>query len=272
MCSVGRDAVVDVLATAADAEFEVSNGATFVALNALLMRRYMYEYNAIRLDFAAFSEVAHANATTNPNARFRNGLDRAGYLTSRIVADPIAVHDASPIADGAAAVVLSTQKFAKRKTKPVEIAGSACATDTLSLQRRENPMRLRPVADSARSALKQAGRRPCDIDLFEAHDAFTIMAALSLEASGFTPYGTATRFAREQGIHREGTLPMCTFGGLKARGHPVGASGAYQVVEATLQLRREAGANQVPSASSAMTQSIGGSGATAVTHVLVRRD
>jgi acetyl-CoA C-acetyltransferase len=152
----------------------------------------------------------------------------------------------------------------------VDLVGSACATDTLSLQERSDPLWLEAVEESAHAALDQAGMRHADVDLFELHDAFTIVSALSLEASGFTPRGTALKFAREQGIDRNGALPISTFGGLKARGHPVGASGTYQIVEATLQLRHQAGPNQVSSPTVAMTQSIGGSGATAITHILKR--
>lgn len=270
MVGRSKEAVTSALASAADFDREVSQGATFAALNALLMQRYMYEYNAIRLDFSVFAEVAHHNAVSNPNARLRNGCSLENYLTGKMVAEPVGLYDASPIADGAAAVVLGSERYARQQNKRVDIVGSACATDTLSLGQRRDPLWLRAIEESAHAALDQATLRHSDIDLLELHDAFTIMAALSLESSGFAPRGTAPKFAREQGIHRTGRLPISTFGGLKARGHPVGASGAYQIVEATLQLRGEAGENQVPSASVAMTQSIGGSGATAITHVLKR--
>jgi len=270
MSGLPKEELVRALASAADFQREVVNDASFAALNALLMQRYLYEYNAMRLDFFVFAEVAHQNALSNPNARLRGGCSLDQYLSSRMVADPIGVYDASPIADGAAAVVLTDSRLAAEKDKRIDLVGSACATDTLSLQERADPLWLSAVEESAHAALDQAGLMHGDVDLFELHDAFTIMAALCLESSGFTPRGTATTFAREQGIHLGGALPISTLGGLKARGHPVGASGAYQVVEATLQLRGEAGPNQVPDASVAMTQSIGGSGATAVTHVLRR--
>ena len=270
MSGLPKEELVRALASAADFQREVVNDASFAALNALLMQRYLYEYNAMRLDFFVFAEVAHQNALSNPNARLRGGCSLDQYLSSRMVADPIGVYDASPIADGAAAVVLTDSRLAAEKDKRIDLVGSACATDTLSLQERADPLWLSAVEESAHAALDQAGLMHGDVDLFEVHDAFTIMAALCLESSGFTPRGTATTFAREQGIHLGGALPISTLGGLKARGHPVGASGAYQVVEATLQLRGEAGPNQVPDASVAMTQSIGGSGATAVTHVLRR--
>ncbi len=270
MTGISSEALTRALASAADFNLEVVHGATFVALNALLMQRYLYEYNAPRLDFAVFAEVAHQNAMSNPNARLREGCSREDYLTSRMLAEPLRLFDASPVADGAAAVVLGRRRQARRQEKVVDLVGSACATDSLSLQERDDPLWLEAVEHSAHAALDQADLRHADVDLFELHDAFTIVAALSLEASGFTPRGTAPQFARERGIHRRGALPISTFGGLKARGHPVGASGVYQVVEATLQLRGEAGPNQVRSPSVAMTQSIGGSGATAITHVLKR--
>jgi len=270
MSGLPKEDLVRALASAADFQREVVNDATFAALNALLMQRYLYEYNAMRLDFFVFAQVAHQNAVSNPNARLRGGCSLEEYLSSRMVADPIGVYDASPIADGAAAVVLTDSRLAAPKEKRIDIVGSACATDTLSLQERADPLWLSAVEESTHSALEQAGLDHGDIDLFELHDAFTIMAALCLESSGFTPRGTATMFAREQGVHLGGALPISTLGGLKARGHPVGASGTYQIVEATLQLRGEAGPNQVPGASVAMTQSIGGSGATAVTHLLKR--
>jgi len=270
MSGVPKDDLVRALASAADFQREVVNDATFAALNALLMQRYLYEYNAMRLDFFTFAQVAHENAVSNPNARLRGGCLLDEYLSSRMVADPIGIYDASPIADGAAAVVVTDSRFAAEKGKRIDIVGSACATDSLSLQERSDPLWLSAVEESTHSALDQARLAHSDVDLFELHDAFTIMAALCLESSGFTPRGTATTFVRDQGIHLRGELPISTLGGLKARGHPVGASGAYQIVEATMQLRGEAGPNQVPGAAVAMTQSIGGSGATAVTHVLKR--
>lgn len=273
MTGIPRDRLTRALASAADFEREVTNEASFVGLNALLMQRYLYEYNAMRLDFSVFAEVAHHNATTNPNARLRGGCEQEDYLTARMVADPIGLYDASAIGDGAAAVVLACPRYAARSRKDkvvVDLVGSACASDTLSLQERRDPLWLDAVEESTHAALDQAGLYHDEIDLFELHDAFTIIAALSLESGGFASRGMATKFAHQQGIHRQGKLPISTFGGLKARGHPVGASGTYQIVEATLQLRGEAGVNQVPSPSVAMTQNIGGTGATVVTHILKR--
>lgn len=259
------------LASAADADYEVVHGITFVALNALIMQRYMYEYKVQRQDFAGFALNAHTNGAGNPNAMFQRPISREAFLNSGMVADPIGLLDASPMADGAAAVILCPTEQAREFTeKAVRVRGSAVATDTLSVHDRRDPLWLQAAEDSARKAYRQAGVKPEDIDFFELHDAFTIMAALSLEASGFAGRGQGTWLARDGEITLEGKIPVTTQGGLKARGHPVGATGLYQIVEAAQQLRGEAGVNQVAGAHLGMTQNIGGSGATIITHIFER--
>ena len=259
------------LAQAADADYEVVHGISFVALNALLMRRYMYEYNVQHEAFAGFSINAHANAVGNPNAMFRRLITLEGFKKAAMIADPINLLDSSPMADGAAAVILCPTEQAREFTKKaVRIAGSAMATDSLSIHDRHDPVWLQASQDSAQRAYHQAGVGPDDIDLFELHDAFTIMAALSLEATGFAERGKGWQLAVEGDIRPDGHIPVCTMGGLKARGHPVGATGLYQIVEATQQLREEAGDCQLPNVRLAMAQNIGGSGATIVTHILER--
>ncbi len=253
------------LATAADADFEVAQGITFVGINALVMRRYMHDYGYAQADFAPFALNAHANAASNPNALFRDAITLRDYRRGRAVADPITLYDASPIGDGAAALVLVP---AARAPRAVRVAGSAMATDTVALHDREDLLWLQAAEQTARAAYRQAGVGPADIDLFELHDAFSIMAALSLESCGFAERGEGVRLAGEGAILPGGRIPISTFGGLKARGHPVGATGLYQLVEATLQLRGDAGANQIDGARRAMAQNIGGSGATIVTHIL----
>ncbi|PWH15387.1 MAG: thiolase domain-containing protein [Ardenticatenia bacterium] len=257
------------LAQAADAEYELAHGITFVGLNALLMRRYMHEYGVRHEDFAGFSINAHANAVGNPYAMFRRPITLEDFKHADMICDPINLLDSSPMADGAAAVVLCpTEQAHAFKGKPVHIVGSALATDCLSIHDRRDPLWLQAAEDSARRAYAQAGVTPQDIDLFELHDAFTIMSALSLEACGFAERGKGWRLAAEGEIRPGGRIPICTMGGLKARGHPVGATGVYQIVEAVLQLRGEAGACQIPDARLAMAQNIGGSGATIITHIL----
>ncbi len=256
------------LAMAADADYETIHGISFVALNALLMRRYMYEYDLVPEDFAMFTMNAHANAANNPYAMFPSPITLEQYKRARNVADPISVMDSSPIGDGAAAVVLmATEKMNGNGPRSVKIAASTVATDSLGLHDRRDPMWLSAVELSSKKAYQQANVRPQDIDLFEVHDAFSIMSVMSLEAAGFAERGRGASFAREGEISPQGKLPISTMGGLKARGHPVGATGVYQAVEAVTQLRGEAGKNQVPDAHIAMTQSLGGVAANAVTHI-----
>lgn len=258
------------LATAADADYEAIHGVSFVALNALLMRRYMHEYDLVPEDFAAFSINAHANAVNNPNAMFRKPITLEQYNNSRLVADPISVLDSAPVCDGAAAVILAASDRTNGSgPRAVKIAASTMASDTLALQDRRDLLWLRAVELSAQKAYAQAGITPRDVDLFEAHDAFSILSAMSLEAAGFVERGHGVFFARDGEIGPTGKLPIGTMGGLKARGHPVGATGAYQIIEAVQQLRGEAGRAQVPNARIAMTQSLGGVAASAATHILV---
>jgi acetyl-CoA C-acetyltransferase len=255
------------LTTAADADYEIIHGVTFVGLNALIMRRYMYEYGYERADFAPFALNAHANGAHNPNAMFRQPISEQTYMDGRIVADPISLYDASPIGDGAAALLLVP---AQKAPDAIHVVGSASATDTLAIHDREEPLWLKAATQSANRAYAQAGIGPQDIDFFELHDAFSVMAALSLEACGFADRGQGVRAALAGDILPDGRIPICTMGGLKARGHPVGATGLYQLVEAVLQLRRQAGEAQIEGARIGMTQNIGGSGATIVTHILKR--
>ncbi len=258
------------LAMAADADYESIHGLTFVSINALLMRRYMHEYGVEHKDFAPFAVNAHANAVGNPNAMFRRPVTADVFVRARMIADPINLMDSSGIGDGAAAVVLCPTSLAGeyRNSGAVRIKASSVATDAVAVHDRPNPLWLSAVEASAFKAYRQAGVGPRDIDVFEIHDAFTIMSALSLEASGFAEKGKGVKLAQAGEITREGRIPICTMGGLKARGHPVGATGIYQIVETTQQLRGEAGPNQLPHARLGMAQNIGGSGATAITHIL----
>lgn len=260
----GKDTTT-ALVGAADAEFEGVQGVSFVGLNALIMRRYMHEYGYEHDDFAPFAVNAHANGAKNPNAMFRRAISAEAYRKGRVVADPVTLFDASPVGDGAAALLLVP---AERAPQAVRVLGSAVSTDTLAIHDRRNPLWLEAAEMSAARALKQAGMEPEDIDIFEAHDAFSIMAALSLEACGFAEPGQGVRLAQEGEILPQGRIPISTMGGLKARGHPVGATGLYQLAEATLQLRGDAGEAQIDGVRVALTQNIGGSGATIATHVL----
>ncbi len=262
----GRD-VTASLATAADADYEVEQGISFVGINALVMRRYMHEFGWRHEDFAPFSINAHANAVHNPYARLHEKLTVERFEKSSMVATPINLMDASPTGDGAAAVIIVPAEKVMRKPKIV-VAASAAATDTIAVHSRKDPMFLKAAYESSKRAYEMAGVTPDDIDVFELHDAFSIMAALSLEASGFAERGQGVRLGLDNEISPQGRVPVCTRGGLKARGHPVGATGMYQIVEVVQQLRGECGKTQVDGAKIGMAQNIGGSGATILTHIL----
>lgn len=262
--------ITAALATAADADWEVDHGLSFVALNALIMRRYMYEYGWQASDFAEFAINAHANAVHNPNARFRKPITESSFTNSPMICDPINLMDASPVGDGAAAVVLACSDMLPSNAPKIIVAGSSASTDSIAIHNRKAPLRLSAAELSTRKAYAQAGIGPQDIGVFEYHDAFTIMAALSLEAAGFAEHGKGPILAKEGEIKITGRIPVATFGGLKARGHPVGATGIYQIVEVVQQLRGKAGKTQITKNDFGMTQNIGGSGSNIVTHILKR--
>lgn len=261
--------VTAALATAADADFEVEQGVSFVGLNALIMRRYMYEYGWKHIDFAPFSINAHENAMHNPYARLHERITAEQFEKSSMVATPVNLLDASPIGDGAAAAYLVPLDSLTRGAAPlIRVAGSAAATDTIAIHDRKDPLFLSAAYYSAKRAYEQSGIGPEQIDVFELHDAFSIMSALSLEACGFAERGQGVRLGLDNEITPTGRVPICTRGGLKARGHPVGATGMYQIVEVVQQLRGECGPTQVDGARVGMAQNIGGSGATILTHIL----
>ncbi len=262
----GRD-VTAALATAADADYEVDQGISFVGINALVMRRYMHEFGWKHEDFAPFSINAHANAMHNPNARLHEKISVEKFERSSMVATPINLLDASPTGDGAAAMVIVPAERVLRKPR-ILVSASAAATDTIAVHSRKDPLFLQAAYQSSKRAYEMAGVTPGDINVFELHDAFSIMAALSLEASGFAERGRGVRLALDNEISIQGRVPVCTRGGLKARGHPVGATGMYQLVEVVQQLRGECGPTQVDGAKIGMAQNIGGSGATILTHIL----
>jgi len=265
----GHD-VTSALATAADADYEVEQGISFVGINALIMRRYMYEFGWKHADFAPFSINAHTNAIHNPFARLHQKLNADQFEKSSMVATPINLMDASPIGDGAAAVIIvPAEKVTSLVNRPrITVAGSAAATDSIAVHSRKDPLFLSAAYASSKRAYEMANVTPEDIDVFELHDAFSIMSALSLEACGFAERGQGVRLGLDNEISPNGRVPVCTRGGLKARGHPVGATGMYQIVEVVQQLRGECDKTQVDGAKIGMAQNIGGSGATIITHIL----
>ena len=276
---VGVEKLTDVLGssavsaqmTATDSDYEASHGVTPLSAAAMLMRRYMYEYDAVPIDFAAFSVNAHANAMNNPNAMYHSKITPEAFVKAAMIAEPINLFDAAPAADGAAAIVLAPTDWAKsRSNGSVRVAASSIATDALAIHDRHDPLWLRAVELSINKAYQQAGVLPRDINLFELHDSCTILAAMSLEAAGFAQRGMGVTFAARGAIKRDGSIPISTMGGLKGRGDPGGATGIYQIVEVVQQLRGCAGENQIAQARIGMAQNLGATGATVVTHILVR--
>ncbi len=276
---LGIEKVTDVVGTArnaalavtTDADFEAAHGATPIAMAALLMRRYMHEHGLELKNFEGFSINAHANGAKNPGAMFRNLIKAGRFAGAPVVADPINLFDGAPEADGAAALVITTTDHAlDRVPEPVQIIASAAATDTLALAQRPDLLYLSAVNIAAGRAFNQAGRRPQDVQILELHDAYTVLSALQLEAAGFAETGQGWTLAADNKIGLNGPLPISTFGGLKARGNPLGATGVYQVAEIALQLRGQAGDNQVANPHLGMALNLGGLGSTAVAHLLER--
>lgn len=254
---------VDILATQLDADYEAAQGATPTAMAGILMRRYMHEYGLELAQFENFSIQAHANGTKNPHAMYRNSIKAGKFASAPIVAPPVNLFDSAPEGDGACALVLTTSELAQdRVPQPVRIRASAAAVDTLALHDRPDPLWLSAANIAAGRAYQQAGIQPHDLDVLELHDSYTVLSALQLEAIGFAERG--------QGWGAWNKVPMSTFGGLKARGNPIGATGIYQAAEVALQLRDQAGATQVADAHWGMALNLGGLGASAVAHILER--
>lgn len=263
------------LATMTDADWEAAHGATPTTSAALIMRRYMHEYGATLRDFAGFSVNAHANAKANPNAMFRNVITPDAFAKAGMVCDPINMFDSAPDGDGAAAVVLvgadAMERLKVTPTHPlIRIAGSSVVTETMAIHDRPDILNFRAAQESAQKSLTQAGISMAEVNVTELHDAYTVFAALSLEALGVAERGKGWQLAQNGEISLKGKTPISTFGGLKARGNPGGATGLYQAVEVAMQLRGEGGANQIENAKYGLCQSLASSGATAVTHILER--
>ncbi len=268
---VGPD-VEAAVATAIDSDFEAIQGLTPTAQAALLARRYMHEFNVPADGLAGFPLTAHANAAGNRNAMYRKAISLETYQKAEPVCDPLNMYDVAPNADGAAALILTRRELLPKELPHpvVRIAASASASDALGLHNRLDPLWFAAAQVSVEQALRKAGMRREQVDLFEYHDAYSIYAALSLEAAGFAQAGEGWKLAMDGSIALTGQIPCATLGGLKGRGNPGGATGVYQAVEAAAQLQGRAGPNQIPDAKIAMIQCLGGPASTAVTHLLER--
>ena len=266
---IGSD-VDTALATTSDSDFEAVQGMTTSAQAALLMKRYMHEYQVPADGFAGFALTAHANGVGNRYAMFRKAIKPAMYTKAELVSDPLNMFDMAPNADGAAALVLTRRDLLPSNFADplVKIAGSASASDTLALHDRKDMLHFDTAQISAGKAIKQADLTLDQINFFEYHDVFSIYAALQLEAVGFAIRGMGWKLAEDSEISIRGRIPCATMGGMKARGFAGGAAGVYQAVEAVTQLRGEAEANQIPNAEVGLIQSLGGPASTAVSHIL----
>jgi acetyl-CoA C-acetyltransferase len=262
--------VETAIATTSDSDFEAVQGLTATGQAALLMRRYMHEFHVPAQGFAGFPVVAHANGAGNKFAMFRKAIKPEMYGKAEMVSDPINLFDVAPIADGAAAVILTrADLLPKDFPHPLmKIAASVSSIDTLALHDRQDPLAFLAAREAVQFALQKAGLLLEQVNFFEYHDSYSIYAALALESAGFAARGEGWKLAADGSIALKGRIPCATLGGLKARGFPGGATGVYQAVEAATQLRGAAGSCQVAGARFGMIQSLGGPASTSVVHIL----
>jgi acetyl-CoA C-acetyltransferase len=258
-----------ILATASDQEYEAFHGVTFPGLYAMMARAYMELYGLTREELAQVPVKNHKHAVNNPNAQYPYELSVEGVLKSSMVADPLRLMDCSPITDGAAAVILCPLDMARQFTdKPIKIKGIGAATGPIALHDHKDLTRLDAVKLAADKAYKMAGVKSSDISFVEVHDCFSIAEILVAEELGFFEYGRGGKAIAEGQATYGGKIVINSSGGLKAKGHPVGATGVAQIIEAVEQLQGRAGKRQVPNAQYGMTQNMGGSGGSCVVHIL----
>jgi acetyl-CoA C-acetyltransferase len=260
--------VTYALATAADQEYEVYHGITFPGLYAMIARAHMHQYGTTRKQLAMVSVKNHRNGSLNLNAQFRGEITVDQVVNATMVADPLTVLDSSPVSDGAACVIIASVDMAKKLNKPlVRVLGTGAATDALALHAREDITTLKAVKISAQAAYDMAKVTPRDISFAEVHDCFSIAEICIIEELGFVEKGKGGSFTEQGRTALEGPVPVNPSGGLKSKGHPVGATGVAQVVEVVEQLRGTAGKRQVKNAHIGLTQNMGGSGASSVVHI-----
>jgi acetyl-CoA C-acetyltransferase len=262
--------VTEALATAADQEYEVYHGITFPGLYAMIAKAHMHQYGTTREQLAAVAVKNHRNGAKNPNAQFRAEVTAEQVMKSTMVADPLRLLDCSPVSDGAAAVIVASLDVAKRLKKSyAKVIASAQASDTIALHSRESLTTLNAVVHAAQKAYKMASLKPTDLNVIEVHDCFTIAEIVVSEDLGLFEKGKGGE-AVTKGLTsvESGKIPINTSGGLKAKGHPVGATGVAQIIELYEQLTGRAGSRQVKDARRGMAQNMGGSGASCVIHIL----
>jgi acetyl-CoA C-acetyltransferase len=271
MLDVDGGAATYALSTAADQEYECFHGVTFPGLYAMIANAYIHKYGAKREQLAAVAVKNHKNGAKNPRAQFPFETTIEAVLNAVMVADPLTVMDCSPITDGAAAVILCPYDMAVKafkKHRIVKVIGSGHATDTIALHDREDLTWLKAVELAGKRAYEMADKKPSDIHLCEVHDCFTIAEICVSEALGFFAPGKGGMAVLNDETAIDGKIPLNTSGGLKSKGHPVGATGIAQIVEIVEQLRGASGARQVKGAKVGMAQNMGGSGGSSICHIL----
>ncbi len=268
MTDVGTDQAAIALGGAGDQETELFHGASFPALYALMARAHMNKFGTTEEQLAAVSVKNHKNAMLNPKAQFHREITVADVMKSSYIASPLKLLDCSPITDGAAAVILcETEKAKEICEQPIEIIASGQASDTLALPGRKNLYETMAARVAAKAAFEKAKLTPKDIDFAEVHDCFTIAEILAIEAIGFCEKGKGGPFTEQGKTALDGEIPVNVSGGLKGKGHPVGATGVAQAVEACIQLQGKAEKRQVKDAKIGLAHNVGGSGATATVHL-----
>ena len=265
---VGTEAT-NTLATAADQEWEAFFGATFPGLYAMIATRHMHEYKTTKKQLAQVAVKNHSNGILNPYAQFKRKVTIDNVLNAPMVAEPLGLLDCSPVSDGAAAIVLcAAEKAKKYSDNPIKIIGSGQASDTLALHGRKDICTLEATVQAAKRAYKQANIKPSQVDVAEVHDCFTIAEILAIEDLGFIKKGEGGKAIDDNITTLKGELPVNPSGGLKSKGHPVGATGVAQIGEIVQQLRGKAEQRQVKNADIGLTHNIGGSGASCVIHIM----
>jgi acetyl-CoA C-acetyltransferase len=265
---VGSEATY-ILATGLDQEWEAFFGTTLAGIYGMIATRHMHLYKTTRENLAQVAVKNHANGALNPYAQFKKAIPIERILNAPTEAYPLGMLDCSPVSDGAAALILCTADKAKKYTdKPIKIIGTGQASDTLALHGRKNICTFQSSLFAAKKAYKQAKITPDDIDVAEVHDSFTIAEIIAIEDLGFVKKGDGGRAIQEKITTLDGQIPINPSGGLKAKGHPVGATGVAQIAEIVMQLRGEADKRQIDNATIGLTHNVGGAGASSVVNIL----
>jgi acetyl-CoA C-acetyltransferase len=269
MTSQPTPKVTEILAGAGDMTGEGRAGATFPALFAMIARRHMYQYGTTREHLAAVAVKNHANGAKNPLAHMRKVITMEQALNGKPISEPLTVYDCSLISDGAAAVLIAPLERASEFTsKPIKILGIAQTSDHVALDEKDDITTFRAVKSAGEKAYKMAGVTPQDIQFAEVHDCFTIAEIIATEDLGFVKKGDGGPYALQGCTSLTGPRPINTSGGLKSKGHPVGATGVGQICDLVIQMRGEAGERQIERHTLGLAQNLGGSGATAVVTIL----